>query len=125
VELQPFAQAGTLELHYMTFTHTPGAPYGLVDRNDNDGSLRLGVYTGNPSSFATLTPVAVNGPGPYTLRVDPGKSYYLAWDAAGSDTRYFTAGGSFTPDQTNQTGSVHADVTLEGGLALGEQACFE
>ena len=46
-------------------------------------------------------------------------------DAAGPDTRYFTAGGSFTPDQTNQTGSVHADVTLEGGLALGEQACFE
>ena len=29
VELQPFAQAGTLELHYMTFTHTPGAPWGL------------------------------------------------------------------------------------------------
>ena len=55
----------------------------------------------------------------------PGKSYYLAWDTAGPDTRYFNAGATFTPDQTNQTGSVRADVTFEGGLVLGESACFE
>ena len=124
-ELQPFSQAGSVQLSYSTFTHAPGVPYYSVDRHDNDGSLRLGVYNGNPSSFATLTPVSVSGNGPYTVHVDAGKSYYLAWDAAGTATSYFSFSASFTPDQTNQTGSVHADITLEGGLALGERACFE
>ena len=124
-ELLPFTQSGNVELTYSTFTQASGVPYYSVDRHDNDGTLRLAVYTGDPSSFATLTPVPVTGSGPYTVHVDPAKSYFLAWDAAGLATSYFTFGASFTPDQTNQTGSVHADITLEGGLAIGERACFE
>ena len=125
-ELAPFLQAGTLELTYSTFTRQPTAAYA-IDRNDDDGSLRPGVYTGDPSSFATLTPVAVSGTGPYSFHVSPGVSYYLAWDTVGP-TRYFNFGGTFTPDQANPppgVGAVHVDTTVEaGGLALGERACF-
>ena len=64
--------------------------------NETTGSLRLGVYTGNPVLFATLTPVAVSGTSPYSFRVQPGTMYFLAWDMV-ADTRDFMFGGTFTP----------------------------
>src|SRR5262249_58692163 len=75
---------------------------------------------------ATFTSVPTTGNGPYILHVDAGDTYYLAWDAAGTDTRYFNFSGTFTPDAQTPpaVGSVQADVTVEGGLALGERACF-